>query len=97
MYFVVAGVLLLVMKWAEFGPAAAWSWGWILAPFALAIAWWAWADSSGYTQRKAAEKDQERKDDAAGEEHGIPGPERPQAPALNLVCPRHLQTSSISS
>jgi small Trp-rich protein len=62
MYFVVAGVLLLVMKWAEFGPAAAWSWGWILAPFALAIAWWAWADSSGYTQRKAAEKDQERKD-----------------------------------
>lgn len=63
MYFVVLGVLLLVMKWAEWGPVAAWSWGWVLAPFALAAVWWAWADSSGYTQRKAAEKDAGRKED----------------------------------
>ena len=56
MYFVVAGVLLLALKWAEIGPIATLSWGWVLAPFALAMVWWAWADSSGYTRRKASEK-----------------------------------------
>ena len=25
-------------------------------PFALAVVWWAWADASGYTKRKAMEK-----------------------------------------
>ena len=39
------------------------SWLWVLSPFALAVAWWAWADSSGYTKRLAAEKEQKRKQD----------------------------------
>ena len=30
MYLVVLGVLLIVMKWAEFGPVAEWSWWWVL-------------------------------------------------------------------
>jgi small Trp-rich protein len=62
MYFVALGVFLLLLKWLEIGPPAAWSWGWVLAPFALAVVWWAWADSSGYTKRKAAEKANLRRD-----------------------------------
>ena len=35
----------------------------MLAPFGLAAAWWAWADYSGYTKRKAMEKmDQKKRD-----------------------------------
>ncbi len=33
----------------------------MLAPFALAVAWWAWADWSGYTKRKVVERENERK------------------------------------
>lgn len=62
MYFVVVGVVLLVLKWVEFGLVSEWSWGWVLAPFALAIAWWTWADSSGYTKRKAAERIDAKRD-----------------------------------
>ncbi len=61
MYLVVLGVLLIVMKWAEFGPVAEWSWWWVLAPFAGAVVWWAWADSSGYTKRREIDKIEERK------------------------------------
>ena len=51
------------MKYLEFGPVAEWSWWIVLAPFALAAAWWAWADFSGYTKRKAVEKmDQKKRD-----------------------------------
>lgn len=60
MLFLVLGLALLAMKWMEFGPVATWSWLVVLAPFALAVAWWAWADSSGYTKRKAMEREQAR-------------------------------------
>ena len=63
MYFVLLGLVFLLMKWMEFGPIATLSWLWVLSPFALAVAWWAWADSSGYTKRLAAEKEQKRKQD----------------------------------
>ena len=33
----------------------------MLAPFALAVAWWSWADSSGYTKRKAMEREDARR------------------------------------
>lgn len=49
------------MKYMEIGPVAAWSWLWVLSPFALAIAWWSWADASGYTKRKAMEREDKRK------------------------------------
>lgn len=61
MWFLVAGVVLLVMKWQAIGPVAVWPWWGVLLPFALALAWWAWADSSGYTKRKAMQKEDERK------------------------------------
>ncbi|MGY4829633.1 TIGR04438 family Trp-rich protein [Sphaerotilaceae bacterium SBD11-9] len=56
MYLVVLGVLLLVMKVAEFGPVAEWSWFAVLWPFLAAVVWWAWADSTGYTKRRQMDK-----------------------------------------
>ncbi|WP_223683958.1 TIGR04438 family Trp-rich protein, partial [Escherichia fergusonii] len=47
MWFVLIGVLLLALKLLEAGPPAAWSWWVILAPFACAAVWWAWADATG--------------------------------------------------
>ena len=62
MYLLGLGIIFLVLKYAEIGPVAAWSWWWVLAPFALAVIWWAWADSTGYTKRKAMERDDQRRD-----------------------------------
>lgn len=63
MYFLGLGVVLLIMKYLEIGPVAAWSWWVVLAPFALAVAWWTWADTSGYTKRKAMEREDARRQD----------------------------------
>ena len=56
MYFVVIGVVLLVLKVAEFGMVATWPWWGILSPFGLAVVWWAFADKTGYTKRRAMDK-----------------------------------------
>ena len=56
MWFLILGVVLLVLKIAEFGPFADLGWVWVLAPFGLAVTWWAFSDSSGLTQRRAMEK-----------------------------------------
>ena len=61
MLFLGLGIILLLMKYLEFGPVAEWSWWMVLAPFALAVVWWAWADMSGYTKRKAMERENTRK------------------------------------
>ena len=61
MYFLGLGVFLLLFKYFEIGPMANWSWWIILAPFGLAMLWWAWADSTGYTKRKAMERENLRK------------------------------------
>ncbi|ADV01062.1 TIGR04438 family Trp-rich protein [Alicycliphilus denitrificans] len=61
MYALLLGVLLMLLKYLEIGPVANWSWWWVLSPFAVAAAWWAWADATGYTKRKAMEKMEERK------------------------------------
>ena len=63
MYFLGLGVALLLMKYLEFGPVAAWAWWVVLSPFAAAVAWWAWADASGYTKRKVADRENARKQD----------------------------------
>jgi len=63
MYFVVVGLLLLVLKLTEFGPVGDWSWWTVLAPFAFAVAWWAWADASGYTKRRAMDGMQAKRDE----------------------------------
>ena len=61
MWFVVIGCVLLLMKMTDFGFAAAWSWLWILTPFGLAVVWWAIADGTGMTMRRAMDKMEERK------------------------------------
>jgi small Trp-rich protein len=61
MYFLGLGLILLAMKYLEIGPVANWSWWLVLTPFALAVAWWAWADASGYTKRKAMELEDARR------------------------------------
>jgi len=63
MYFLLLGIAALVMKYIEFGPVAAWSWWVVLSPFGMAVLWWAWADSSGYTKRKEMDKMDKRKTD----------------------------------
>ena len=61
MYFLLIGILGLVLKFLEIGPVAAMSWWLVLSPFALAVVWWAWADASGYTKRKEVKKMDDRK------------------------------------
>ena len=66
MWFIVIGVVMLLMNFAGIGPIGEWTWAdrwWaMLLPFALAVAWWAWADASGMTQRKAMDKDDAKRD-----------------------------------
>jgi small Trp-rich protein len=62
MYFLGLGLVLLLAKWQEYGPVASLSWWWVLLPFALATAWWSWADYSGYSKRKAMEREDKRRD-----------------------------------
>lgn len=62
MYLLGLSLLLLAMKYFEFGPVAQWPWWWLAVPFALTAAWWTWADWSGYTKRKTVEKENAKKD-----------------------------------
>lgn len=61
MWFIVLGVVLIVMKLADFGMVAVWSWWLVLAPFGLAFVWWAYADASGFTKRREMDKLEEKK------------------------------------
>jgi len=64
MGFVLIGVLLVVLRlggWVQFHKDDFWAWVIVLSPFALAALWWAWADASGRTQRKAMRAMDERK------------------------------------
>ena len=63
MYFLGLGLVLLLLKYLEIGPVTNWSWWVVLAPFGLAVAWWAWADHTGYSKRRAMEKMEQRKRD----------------------------------
>ncbi|MDD5325564.1 MAG: TIGR04438 family Trp-rich protein [Polaromonas sp.] len=61
MYLLLIGIVALVLKYLAIGPVASWSWWVVLSPFAMAVAWWAWADAFGYTKRKEVEKMDKRK------------------------------------
>ena len=61
MYLLGIGIILLLLKYMEIGPVATWDWWVVLTPFGLAVAWWTWADWSGYTKRKAVEREDQRK------------------------------------
>jgi small Trp-rich protein len=61
MYFLGLGLVFLAMKYLALGPVATWDWWIVLLPFGLAVAWWAWADSTGYTKKKVMERENARK------------------------------------
>ena len=61
MWFLFLGLITVALKYFEVGFVAQWSWWVVLIPFALAVAWWAWADASGYTKRKVVERENERR------------------------------------
>jgi small Trp-rich protein len=61
MYLLILGLGLMALKYLEIGFVAGLSWWWVLSPFALAVAWWAWADATGYTKRKEMEKMDQKK------------------------------------
>ena len=78
MYLLGLGIVLLALKYLEIGPVAEWSWWAVLSPLAGAVAWWMWADWSGYTKKKAMEREDRRKQariDKSRERLGL-GPKR---------------------
>jgi small Trp-rich protein len=80
MLFLLLGLVLSALKYFELTQVATWPWYWVLSPFGMAVAWWSWADWSGYTKRKAVEKEDARKKariDKSRANLGLgPGPKR---------------------
>jgi small Trp-rich protein len=60
MWLIVVGVIAVALKLAAIGPLAVWPWWVVLAPFGFAVLWWQFADRSGFTQRAAMRRDEER-------------------------------------
>ena len=79
MYLLGLGILLALLKYLEIGPVAQWSWWERLVPFGLTLLWWGWADSTGYTKRKAMEKVEKRKQDRVNKQKEAMGM-RPRKP-----------------
>ena len=61
MYLLGIGILMLLLWYLEIGPVAAWPWYVVFAPFGLAVLWWWFADWSGYTKKKAVERENIKK------------------------------------
>ena len=78
-YLLGLGLVLLLLKWQSLTFVSDWSWWVVLSPFAAAVVWWAWADWSGYTKRKAVERKQQRKFDRINRQREAMG-QRPRQP-----------------
>ncbi len=76
MYFLGLGIILLLMKYLDIDPVVGWSWWVVLSPFGMAAAWWAWADASGYTRRKAMEREDKRRQDRINKQRDALGIKR---------------------
>ena len=61
MYAVGLGVVLMLLKVLDVDPVVNWAWWWVLSPFAVAVAWWTWADASGWTKKKAMQRENARR------------------------------------
>jgi len=81
MWFLILGVFGVALKYLAIGMVGRWSWWIVLIPFALAIAWWAFADASGYTRRKVMEKEELRKQQRIDRQRGNLGLLPGQAPS----------------
>lgn len=73
MFFLLIGLVALVLKYLQIGPVATLSWWLVLLPFALAVAWWAWADASGYTKQREINKMDKRKQDRIDKQRAAMG------------------------
>ena len=61
MLFLGVGLVFLFLWYSETGPVAAWPWYVVFAPFGLAVLWWWWADWTGYTKKKAIDRENAKK------------------------------------
>jgi small Trp-rich protein len=61
MWFVLVGVLMLVLRFLDVEPVASLSAWWVALPFALAVAWWQFSDASGLTRKREMDKLDARK------------------------------------
>ena len=63
MYLLLIAVILTVLKYMEIAPVADWSWWVVIGFYAATAVWWQVADASGYTRRKAMEKEDQVRED----------------------------------
>ena len=62
MFFVIVGVIVILLNLAGIGPIGEWTWNltgdlWkFCVPFGLAILWWIWTDASGLDKRREIAK-----------------------------------------
>ena len=67
MWFVIAGVIVIVLNLAGVEPFGAWTWNltgdlWKFAvPFVCAALWWIWADKTGMNRRREMERMEAKK------------------------------------
>lgn len=61
MYAVALGVVLMLLKYLEVDPVVKWAWWWVLSPFAVAVAWWMWADATGWTKKQVMKRENDRR------------------------------------
>ena len=62
MGFVLLALLFIALKALDVGFVANASWYWVFVPLGAAVVWWALADHFGYTQKKAMDRMDERKE-----------------------------------
>ena len=63
MYLLIVAVILTLLKWQNIEPVASWSWLIIIGVYAATAVWWTVADSTGFTKRKAIEREDKVKND----------------------------------
>jgi small Trp-rich protein len=56
MVLAVIAVLILLMKLADIGPVATWSWWYVMLPFVVLFIWWEFVSKWMGSEKRAAEK-----------------------------------------
>ncbi|MFG6466896.1 TIGR04438 family Trp-rich protein [Roseateles sp. BYS87W] len=82
MGFVLLGVALVVLRlggWVKFHNDDLWAWVIVLAPFGLAVLWWAWSDATGRTQRDVMRTLDQRREARRQQQMEALGQSRPSA------------------